>query len=260
MDDYYLTCDAIAKGSSVFANNTVINNQANCYPVDDPRILNAEVIRENLFVSNRGYPITCEQSSCNLFFDNRLPWYNEMPWTAGNCGDDQGGEVWADPLFCDPENGDYRLLPGSPAWTPNHQDTAPGCGLLGAYGLCAPQVGPIMITSLRLLQAPLRTRLEIAGATPGLTLHIYEADGLDGPWRELRTLVAADSLLEVELPLGAVQPERRLYRATQDEPGEVRVGPYVWSDFARTPLPEPPLITELERLRKLGLPWKPALE
>lgn len=244
-----------------FLGNTVVRcgsyDELDFYDVPNETV-RSPVQRDNIFAWNWGTPPACDSSSCNLFWANQDLEGNLQDW--GNCGMEGGGQVWADPLFCDPEQRDYRLLPGSPAWTPNHQDTAPGCGLLGAYGLCAPQVGPIEIRSLRLVQAPLRARLEIAGATPGLTLHIHEADGLDGPWRELRTLVAADSLLEVELPLGAVQPERRLYRATQDEPGEVRVGSYVWSDFARTPLPEPPLITELERLRRLGLPWKPKVE
>jgi hypothetical protein len=55
--------------------------------------------------------------------------------TDGNeiCGADLGGNFSLDPLFCDAENGDYRLDGNSPCLPGNHPDGV-DCGLIGALG------------------------------------------------------------------------------------------------------------------------------
>lgn len=65
---------------------------------------------------------------CNDF------WMNERgtvscPW----CYED--GNFEADPLFCDPEGGDFRIDPNSPCQPGYHDGFS--CGLVGAFGDCA---------------------------------------------------------------------------------------------------------------------------
>ena len=43
----------------------------------------------------------------------------------------QNGNICQDPLFCDPENGDFTLAEGSPCLPGVHPD----CGLMGAHGV-----------------------------------------------------------------------------------------------------------------------------
>ena len=52
----------------------------------------------------------------------------------------QDGNICEDPLFCDPENGNFALAEGSPCLA----EFNPDCGLLGAYGLgcSAPAAAP----------------------------------------------------------------------------------------------------------------------
>ncbi len=58
-------------------------------------------------------------------------WANAGGNYTGECGDPtgQGGNISADPLFCDPEGGDFQLYTNSPC-APDHN---PACGLIGAY-------------------------------------------------------------------------------------------------------------------------------
>lgn len=49
------------------------------------------------------------------------------------CGTDHGGNFSEDPLFCNPENGDYTLNNCSPCLPGNHPEGA-DCGLIGALG------------------------------------------------------------------------------------------------------------------------------
>jgi hypothetical protein len=54
------------------------------------------------------------------------------------------GDVVADPLFCDPENGDFTLSSQSPCLPGNHPDGV-DCGLIGAFGQGC---GPVSIEKL----------------------------------------------------------------------------------------------------------------
>jgi hypothetical protein len=49
------------------------------------------------------------------------------------CGDDLGGNIAADPLFCDASNGDFALDGQSPCLPGQHPD-GDNCGLIGARG------------------------------------------------------------------------------------------------------------------------------
>ena len=54
----------------------------------------------------------------------------EGDWTGGIAGQyGVSGNISADPLFCDPENGDFRLNQGSPC----APDQNPDCGGIGAW-------------------------------------------------------------------------------------------------------------------------------
>ena len=188
-----------------FLRNTVVGNAA----LSSNQLNNSIVhvhgeLTESLFADNLGRRLDCQSSSCNLYWNNRNH-QTGVPWTVGNCGENQGGEVWGDPLFYDPENRDYRLLPGSAAWPPNHQDEAPGCGLLGAFGLWQ----PVEVLGLALQQNPLRARLQLRCEATGQLLHIYGAADAGGPFSELTSLPAADTLLTVDIPLGSYLPARR---------------------------------------------------
>ena len=55
-------------------------------------------------------------------------------WIGGIAGQlGVSGNFSADPLFCDPDNGDFTLSSQSPCLPGNHPDGA-DCGLIGALG------------------------------------------------------------------------------------------------------------------------------
>ena len=87
----------------------------------------------------------------------------------------------ADPLLCDPDAGDYRLLPNSPCLPEN---SPVGCGLVGAYGSCAVLAvnEPSSVPSLsRLEVSPNPSSGEVVFSLPGVTsprvLEIFDAQG-----------------------------------------------------------------------------------
>ncbi len=59
-------------------------------------------------------------ASCNVFWGSAAPLEDDCGLVIG-----EDDNVYADPLFCDPENGDYRLAANSPA-------ALGTCGLIGA--------------------------------------------------------------------------------------------------------------------------------
>lgn len=89
-----------------------------------------------------GYGMGCwsaVQPNCFCF------WNNERGPVAGACSMyATDGCFEADPMFCDPENGNFRLQDGSPCLPGEHGGYS--CGLIGAYGAnCIPE--PIEETS-----------------------------------------------------------------------------------------------------------------
>jgi hypothetical protein len=86
------------------------------------------VIERTVVAFNLGPAFCCDGAagiSCCDIYGN----------THGNdlCGTDLGGNFSLDPLFCDPENGDYTLDGCSPCLPGNHPDGV-DCGLIGALG------------------------------------------------------------------------------------------------------------------------------
>jgi hypothetical protein len=91
---------------------------AYCSPVLEGEVLTHSTQGAGLWCNGATPALRC----CDLFAN-----------LDGNdlCGTDLGGNLSADPLFCDPAAADLRLATGSPCWS-----TA--CGVIGAYDLdCA---------------------------------------------------------------------------------------------------------------------------
>ncbi len=65
--------------------------------------------------------------TCNDVFGNSGADYSGFPDPTGT-----DGNISVDPLFCDATGGDYRIGAASPCAAANN----PGCGLIGALGLC----------------------------------------------------------------------------------------------------------------------------
>ncbi len=111
----------------------ILGNQA-------PLLLRGNIVALNLgggleCLSHPGGALTAE---CNAFF------FNNPDLTNDECGITfgEGGNIVADPLFgaaagCPPAPGDLCLSAGSPLLPEN---SPPGCGLIGARGLC-PDIG-----------------------------------------------------------------------------------------------------------------------
>jgi hypothetical protein len=86
------------------------------------------VARNIIAFSPGGHGVWCSPGSspglsCNDLFGNALG--DDL------CGIDLGGNFSADPLFCDPANGDYTLFESSPCLPGQHPGGA-NCGLIGA--------------------------------------------------------------------------------------------------------------------------------
>jgi len=71
------------------------------------------------------WPCSMVLNCCNVFGNAGGDWVGCIEDQLG-----QNGNISTDPLFCDPENGDFRLQPGSPC-SPDSSE----CGLIGAWGV-----------------------------------------------------------------------------------------------------------------------------
>jgi hypothetical protein len=65
--------------------------------------------------------------ACNDMWENSRNYFGCQDPTGMN------GNIVADPLLCNPDDQDFRLLPESPCLPEN---SPPGCGLIGAFGPC----------------------------------------------------------------------------------------------------------------------------
>jgi Right handed beta helix region len=107
-----------------------------------PFVLKRSIIAYSL----QGKAIECEDggaipslSCCNLYGNAGGDWAG---WIASQYG--VAGNIWADPMFCDPEDGDFALLEGSPCalFSPPNEE----CRLIGAWpsgcgpGWCALEI------------------------------------------------------------------------------------------------------------------------
>jgi hypothetical protein len=106
-------------GSPIIINNTIINNEGTdmCGGVlvayTDELLLYNNIIVNN---AGGGFWKATSEVWAKVFYDNI---WNNIPNLFGNTSGIKGsgtfvGCISADPLFVDPENGDFRLQPGSP--------------------------------------------------------------------------------------------------------------------------------------------------
>ncbi len=119
----------------IFENNTIADNDGASFGANGIYLVSSDAgLARNIFAFNGGTGttnadgVTCASStstfSCNLFYQNALG-------NTSGCGTDPvgtGGNVSADPQFCDRTAGDYSIPPSSPAAGAN----SGGCGTLGA--------------------------------------------------------------------------------------------------------------------------------
>lgn len=107
---------------AVVRNNTFIDNVgtggASCtggHVLVDTR--EEILIERNLFVGAQGCALVCRSPVPNTEARENLFWENDGDiGNPGTCFPEwPGGDLFVDPLFCDPDNDDYRLQPGSPA-------------------------------------------------------------------------------------------------------------------------------------------------
>lgn len=124
-------------------NNTIVENQSFHVESGGGGIRSwGATIENNIIAFNaadNGAGVYCDVASalrCNDI------WSNSSDGVFGSCNAD-ATNISADPQFCSPPAGDYRLAEGSPCLPDN---SPPGCGLIGAYGTgCGPV--PVVPTS-----------------------------------------------------------------------------------------------------------------
>ncbi|MFA7332179.1 MAG: right-handed parallel beta-helix repeat-containing protein [Candidatus Delongbacteria bacterium] len=119
-----LSCRGTGASAVQLLRNSLAGNSASvggalylhdCQPELEACILAFSTAGEALFCNGAAPALRC-----NLVFGNA----GGDEW----CGTDLGGNLTADPLFCDLAAGDLRLQPGSPAWSTD-------CGTAGALAL-----------------------------------------------------------------------------------------------------------------------------
>lgn len=143
-------------------------------------------------------------SGVGVFVDNSSGIGIECTDIHGNAGGDwvglieellgQDGNISEDPLFCDPENGNFTLAEGSPCLP----DFNPGCGLMGAHGIgCGTPAGVpsprVLAHGIRLhpnFPNPFNPRTTIAFVLPErevVSLRIFDMSG-----RLVKELITAE--------------------------------------------------------------------
>ncbi len=187
-------------GVAEITNNTIANNMAGAFEVElwDEHGNGDLTFTNNNVVSGIGGGLFCyfdPQSQYSVECNNA--WSIAGDSYAGDCVGGVNSNISVDPLFCDPENGDYTLSANSPCAPRNSP-----CGLIGALGVgctsttavVAAGVSAVRLPRLMVAPNPLRTHTEfrVEGATRGM-LSIFDPGGRlvesfevrDGaaPWR-----------------------------------------------------------------------------
>ena len=153
-------------------NNTIANNEGGGVLVLES-VLERNILAHDL--SNVALECVGPQvaASCNVFWGEASPLGDDCAFLIG-----ENDNVFADPLFCDAENGDYRLAANSPA-------AVGSCGLVGALpvgcgvaGVLAGEGAPPAVPSLRAYPNPARASVsfELSGAASG-RVHIFDVGG-----------------------------------------------------------------------------------
>ncbi len=112
-------------------------------------------------------------ASCNVFWGSATPFEDDCGLAIG-----EDDNIYADPLFCDSENGDYRLAANSPA-------AVGSCGLIGALpvgcgvaAILASESAPPARPALRAYPNPARVHvsLELSGVA-SRKVRIFDVGG-----------------------------------------------------------------------------------
>lgn len=125
-----------AIGNAVIEGNTIVAN-GHCVlggGIFCASNFTGRIERNIIALNTSGYGIYCYAGANPTFICNDV-WGNAEGEYGGSCGDPTGtnGNISADPLFCDFEDGDYRLRCDSPCLN------AAGCGRIGALDAgCGP--------------------------------------------------------------------------------------------------------------------------
>jgi hypothetical protein len=112
--------------------------------------------------------------ACNDMWENSRNYFGCQDPTGTN------GNIVADPLLCDPDAQDYRLLAESPCLPEN---SPPGCGLIGAFGPCQivgvePQVSPQRLRlEVRPNPSAWNAEFTLDGHLDSAVLEIYDSVG-----------------------------------------------------------------------------------
>ena len=147
---------------------------------------NLTVSRTIIGMNPEGFGIWCEYPAATASISCSDVWGNEAGNYGGACPDPTGanGNISLDPLFCDPDSGDYHLRGASPC-APGA--SPPGCGLIGALPVgCVPAgitmepespgAVPLVLT---VTPTPFSTVAQVVlpGSQTPLLLMIYDAHG-----------------------------------------------------------------------------------
>ncbi len=141
------------------SHNTLVDNEGDAAA----RILGTFFEHNVVEQGGPGVALEClgaQIASCNVFWGSATPFEDDCGLAIG-----ENDNIYADPLFCDPENGDYRLAANSPA-------AVGSCGLIGALpvgcgvaAILASESAPPARPALRAYPNPARAHvsLELSG-------------------------------------------------------------------------------------------------
>jgi hypothetical protein len=162
--------------------------------------------------------------TCNNWFANVLGEVENLPVSSLDFS--------VDPMFCNAEEGDFRLRAESPLanW--------PGCGLVGALLLgCGVTATLVREFSARRVEEGVRVRWEVGEGATASKVWLERSDGLDSEWLSPVTERSEDGGGVVELDRGALRDRSYWYRLVAMEDGAiVPLGqPKVVESFGVTP-------------------------
>ena len=190
----YFHCYPILTNCTFFENAAPTAGGLYCQPLADA-LLNNTIIA----FSTLGEAVACEDQASTLLTCCDVYGNAGGDWVGCIAGQDSvNNNLWADPMFCDPDAGNFTLAENSPC-APDHSPL--GCGLIGAdtVGCSATAVAGAEIelpTALYLGPAvpnPFNPITEISYGIPAggvasrVIMKVYDATG-----REVTTLIDQD--------------------------------------------------------------------
>jgi nitrous oxidase accessory protein NosD len=178
VDDWPGLIARFGNGGSIHNNTFVAANSIAQWTVDLRGPISYD-FRNNLIVHGEAGGLNCSLTGSHSVSCNDV--WGEGQSYMGDCGSLEGinGNFSDDPLFCDAQNGDFRLSPGSPC------ALVPGCGLVGALdmgcGVLGVDSGGAVPLRPRLVLAPnpvwLSSGASLIGMNHGDLIEIYDLSG-----------------------------------------------------------------------------------